>query len=125
MVINVSDLYDGLHGMAAIAVGVFGLGPDSEPPADEFLDQLEVDLFLPACARRIELLARRSVEPDDVAGMIRLREADGSFRPGAAGRYHSHGFEADDADLRNQVLAGNLLPRARAEVELVVEVERR
>jgi hypothetical protein len=121
-IVNISDLYDGFHQIAALAAGLFGLGADTDPPYQEFLDQLELDLFLPACARRAGMLSRRDIDPDAVANMIRLRESDGTIRPGAAGRYHSHGFDLTDehGDTANQVVAANLLPRHRSEVELVM-----
>jgi hypothetical protein len=124
-IVNISDLYDGFHQIAALAAGLFGLGSETDPPFEEFLDQLELDLFLPACARRARMLSRRSINPEEVADMIRLRESDGTIRPGAAGRYHSHGFDmADDhGDTANQVVAVNLLPRHRSEVELVMLVD--
>jgi hypothetical protein len=124
MIVNVSDLYDGFHQVAELATGLFGLGADTDPPLEEFLDQLELDLFLPACARRAAMVARRDLDPDEVADLIRLRERDGSIRPGAAGRFHSHGFDSPGADGEtNMVIAGNLLARSRSEVELIVVVE--
>jgi hypothetical protein len=124
MLINVSDLYDSFFDTAQLVWSRFALGPDTDPPLQDFLDQLEVDLFLPACARRVEQLARRSIDADDVARFIRLRERDRTTRAGAAGRYHGHAFEPapDDGALRNLVLAGNMMARDRADVELVITV---
>lgn len=124
MIVNVSDLFDAMHDMVSIAHARFGLADDSEPSLSDFADQLEIDLFLPACARRVATIARRDVDPDEVGAMIRLRDQDGGIRAGAAGRYHSHGFDGHDehGGVANEVLAANLLPRSRSEVELVVEV---
>jgi hypothetical protein len=124
MLVNVSDLYDALHDIATIVFSRFGLGDGTDPAPDELLDQLELDLFLPACARRASMVLRRELDPEDVSGLIRLRERDGSIRPGAAGRYHSHGFQiTDDGDIPNSILAANLMPRARQDVELVIVLD--
>jgi hypothetical protein len=124
MIVNVSDLYDGLHEMAVLAANLFGLDEETEPTIGDFMDQLEIELFLPACARRATMIARQDVDPDDVAGMIRLREIDGSIRPGAAGRYHGHAFDSGaGGEVSNQVLAANLMPRGRQDVELIVVLD--
>jgi hypothetical protein len=125
MLVNVSDLYDAFHEIIDIARARFGLNDETEPSLAELADQLEVDLFLPACARRSAMIARREIESEEVGAMIRLRDVDGSIRPGAAGRFHSHGF--DDVDARgavpNTVLAANLMPRPRDEVELIIMID--
>lgn len=125
MVINVSDLYDAFHDMMTLARSRFGMNDETEPSLADFADQLEVDLFLPACARRAAMIARRDIDHNDIADLIHLREADGTIRPGAAGRYQSHGFDEVDENgvVPNDILAGNMLRRDRAEVELVITID--
>jgi hypothetical protein len=125
MVINVSDLYDAFHQMLALARSRFGINDETDPSLADFADQIEVDLFLPACARRTALIARRDIEPEEAGALIRLREHDGSTRAGAAGRYHSHGFDEVDehGDVRNVVVAANLMRRPRSEVDLVIRLD--
>ncbi|CAN5769044.1 hypothetical protein BH23GEM9_BH23GEM9_22020 [soil metagenome] len=125
MIINVSDLFDAFHEIAAIARTRFGVDEASEPPLSDFLDQLELDLFLPACARRAAMITRRELDQDEVSGLIRLRERDGAIRDGAAGRYQGHGFEAldDSGAVPNEVMAANMLPRSRDEVDLIIMLD--
>jgi hypothetical protein len=128
--IDVSDLYDAFHDLANLVLRRFELrGADDvdiefEPGFDVLMDQLEIDVFLPACARRVWRLQGLRVEPDDVARLLRLHDADDASLHGAAGTYHSHAFvlyAPDDDSVPNEVLSGDLLPRSRAEVRIFVD----
>jgi hypothetical protein len=128
--IEVSDLYDAFHEMANLVLREFELVGDDdqdaafEPGFDVLIDQLELDVFLPGCARRIWRLRGLRVEPDDVPRLIRLYDHDEDPLHGAAGQYHSHAFvrySPDDARVPNEVLSGDLLPRARDDVRLFAD----
>lgn len=128
---DVSDLFDGFHRLASVLWREFGQASAADEeaegvPFDELVDQLEVDVFLPACARRLRELLGLNVDPDDVAAHIRLHAGDAPI-PGAAGRYHSHAFhpESLEGDVPTAVLPADLMPRDRAGVRLVLEREGR
>jgi hypothetical protein len=125
MIVNVSDLYDAFHEIMLLARSRFGLNDETEPSLADFADQTEIDLFLPACARRAAMIARRELDADDIGELIRLREQDGTVRPGAAGRYHSHGFDDVNADgsVPNAVRAANMMARSRDDIELVIIID--
>lgn len=127
---DVSELFDGFHRMVSVLWEEFGResAADEEAegvPFDEIVDQLEVDVFLPACARRLRERLQLSVDPDDVARYIRLHDTNGPVA-GASGRYHSHAFhpESIEGDVPNAVLPADLLPRSRTDVRLVLHRER-
>ena len=86
------------------------------------MDQLEIDLFLPACALRLRQLEGARLEHDEVAARIRLMDEQGGALPGAAGRYHSHAFHPDavQGDVPNAILAADLMVRDRASVTLAL-----
>jgi hypothetical protein len=128
--IDVSDLYDAFHELANLVLrrfellGAEAVDIDFEPGFDVLMDQLEIDVFLPACARRVWRLHGLRVDPDDVPRLIRLHDPDDSPLHGAAGSYHSHAFvlyAPDDDTVPNEVLSGDLLPRSRAEVRIFVD----
>jgi hypothetical protein len=128
--IEVSDLYDAFHEMANLVLRNFELdGFDEEdtgfePGFDVLIDQIELDLFLPACARRVWRLRGLRVEPDDVPRMVRLFDTEEEPLHGAAGQYHSHAFvqySPDDDEVPNEVLSGDLLPRSRGDVRLFID----
>lgn len=128
--IDVSDLFDAFHRVAALLWTEFGRAAAADEdeesvPFDEILDQLEVDVFLPACARRLREENGASVDPDDVASQLALFGSQGQL-PGAAGRYHSHAFypETLEGDVPNAVLAADLMPRLRSDVRLCLVSER-
>lgn len=124
--VDVSDLFDGFHRLVSELWESFGResAADEEGagvPFDEVVDQLEVDVFLPACARRLRERLGLEVEPEEVTRHVRLVGSDGPI-PGAPGRYHSHAFhpESIEGDVTNAVLAADLMPRTRADVRLVL-----
>ena len=126
---DVSDLFDGFHRLASVLWEEFGRAGAADEdaagvPFDELVDQLEVDVFLPACARRLRERLGRDVDPDDVPRYLRLHTADGPV-PGPGGRYHSHAFhpESLEGDVPNAVLPADLMPRDRASVRLVLDAE--
>lgn len=128
--IDVSDLFDAFHRVAALLWHEFGraaAGDEDEEsvPFDELLDQLEVDVFLPACARRLREESGANVDPDDVAARLALFGREGQLA-GAAGRYHSHAFypETLEGDVPNAVLAADLMPRRRSDVRVCLVSER-
>lgn len=122
---DVSDLFDAFHRVASCVWQEFGraataAGDDAAVPFDELVDQLELDMFLPACARRARERLGIDIDPDEVGTHILLVEATGTAADGGAGRYHSHAFHPLDlaGDVPADVLAGNLLPRPRRDVTL-------
>lgn len=123
--IDVSDLFDAFHRVAECLWREFGrdaAGDEESVPYDELIDQLEMDVFLPACARRAREQLGLDVDADDIGAHILLVDASGRATPGGAGRYHSHAFHPRDleGDVPAEILAGNLLPRTRAEVALLL-----
>ncbi|HSJ13455.1 MAG TPA: hypothetical protein VK939_03515 [Longimicrobiales bacterium] len=123
--IDVSDLFDAFHRVAACVWREFGRDADGDQDGvsfDELIDQLEVDMFLPACARRARETLGIRVDPDEIGAHIALVDASGSAVSGGAGRYHSHAFHPLDprGEVPDDVLAGNLLPRSRREVALLL-----
>jgi hypothetical protein len=127
--VDVSDLYDAFHEIALLLLARFefqGVDPDDpagEPTFEDVTDQLEVDLFLPACARRLWRQHGIHVDPDAIGSLIRLYDAGGEALHGAAGAFHSHAFiiyAAEDDHVPNEVLSGDLLPRSRQDVRLIV-----
>jgi hypothetical protein len=122
--IDVSDLYDAFHACAVILHGKLGFGMHTEPSFEEIVDQLELEVFLTAIAIRLANIAG-DVDPDDIPPLLRVREKSGEIRSGAAGTYHSHGFEPDeDGHVANRITPGNLVSRDRSEVDLVVSFRR-
>jgi hypothetical protein len=128
--IEVSDLYDAFHELANLVLRCFEFdGMDDEdsgfePSFDVLIDQLELDVFLPGCGRRIWRVRGLRVEPDDVPRLIRLFDEDETPLHGAAGQYHSHAFvqySAEDDEVPNEVLSGDLLPRSRQNVRLFID----
>ena len=128
--VEVTDLYDAFHEMANLVLREFEfIGADDEdsafePGFDVLIDQLELDVFLPGCARRIWRLRGLRIEADDVPRLVRLYDHDEEPLHGAAGQYHSHAFvqySPDDDRVPNEVLSGDLLPRSRADVRLFAD----
>jgi len=128
--LEVTELYDAFHAVAELIWRRFGFEqasgnehPMLEPAYDEVIDQLEVDLFLPACARHAYHERGVLIDPEDVASVIFLRDADGTELVGAAARFHSHAFhpEPGGEQVPNEILAGNLMPRRRSEVVLLLD----
>lgn len=128
--LDVTELYDAFHAVADLIWARFGFEravgnehPMLEPAYDEIIDQLEVDLFLPACARHAYHERGVLIDPEDVPGLIFLRDAHGTELVGAAARYHSHAFHpiTGSATVPNEILAGNLMPRQRREVVLLLD----
>jgi hypothetical protein len=127
---DVSDLYDSFHAIAASIWRDFGASVDDES-WDDIIDSLEHDLFLAACAHRaaggmvVEAEDDEGdvggLDPDEMPARIRLM-MDGKDIPGASGQYHSHAFYPDPetGDVPNAVMTGNLLARLRPEITLVI-----
>jgi hypothetical protein len=128
--IDVSDLFDALHALANHVLARFELRDAEveeagfEPSFDVLIDQLELDAFLPACARRLYRLRGLRVDPDDVPPLLRLYDHELEPLHGAAGVYHSHAFvqySPDDDHVPNEVLSGDLLPRSRNDVAIYLD----
>src|SRR3990172_8992011 len=115
--VDVTDTFDAFHRVVAALWREFGAelvaaaDDDDAIGFDDLVDQLEVDLFLPACARRLREATGENADPDDVARRIRLGTDGGEALPGAAGRYHSHAFppESVTGDVPAAILTGNLM----------------
>ena len=118
--IDVSDLYDSFHAIAASIWRDFGTSVDDES-WDDIIDSLEHDLFLAACAHRAQSALQEELEPDEVPARIRLM-ANGAEIVGAGGQYHSHAFypDPDTGAVENAVMTGNLMSRLRSDVTLVL-----
>jgi hypothetical protein len=128
--IDVSDLYDAFHALANQVLTGFELNEEPgdevefEPSFDVLIDQLELDIFLPACARRLYRARGLRVEPDDVTRMLRLYDHGMEPLFGAAGMYHSHAFlryAPQDRSVPNEVLSGDLMPRSRSDVGVFLD----
>jgi hypothetical protein len=128
--LDVTELYDAFHAVAELIWRRFGFlqagvkeHPMLEPAYDEIIDQLEVDLFLPACARHAYHERGVLLDPEDVPDVIVLRDAADTALVGAAARYHSHAFHPAPGatEVPNEVLAGNLMPRRRDDVRLLLD----
>lgn len=128
--IDVSDLFDAFHALATHVLLNFELRDaavehaDVEPGFDVLIDQLELDAFLPACARRLYRLRGMRVDPDDVPRLLRLYDHELEPLHGAAGTYHSHAFllyAPNDDRVPNEVLGGDLLPRSRSDVRILLD----
>ena len=127
--LDVTELYDAFHDVAQQIWRRFGFQraaghehPMLEPSFDEIVDQLEVDLFLPACARRAFHERGTLIDPEDVPDLLFLKEEGGVELEGAAARYHSHAFHPAEGspDVPNEILAGNLMPLPREGVTLLL-----
>lgn len=125
--VDVSDLFDAFHRVATTVWLEFGrpaaaTDDEASVPFDELMDQLEVDMFLPACARRAREALGIDIDADEIGAHILLADASGTVPPGSAGRYHSHAFHPLDLDgpVPEDVLAGNLLTRPRRELRLLL-----
>lgn len=126
--LDVTDLFDGFHRVVAALWREFGsllsatAAEEIGVGFDEVVDQLEVDLFLPACARQLLKMTGEVVDPDEIASRIRLGAESGEFLPGAGGQYHSHAFhpESPEADVPNAVLTASLMAIPRADVRLLI-----
>ncbi|NJD65543.1 MAG: hypothetical protein FIB00_09910 [Chloroflexi bacterium] len=127
--LDVTDTFDAFHRVAALLWREFGpvlaadeAGDEGGVGYDELVDQLELDLFLPACARLWQRATGKAVDSDEIAARIRLVSPAGAARPGAAGRYHSHAFHPDAvaAEVPNAVLAADLMSVLRADIRLVI-----
>jgi hypothetical protein len=128
--IDVSDLFDAFHDLATHVLLHFELrgstvdAAEVEPGFDVLIDQLALDVFLPGCARRLYRLRGLRVDPDDVPRLLRLYDHELEPLHGSAGAYHSHAFvlySHDDEHVPNEVLSGDLLPRARRDVRLFLD----
>jgi len=130
MKIEVTDLYDAFHELAAQLWRRFefqgrgsGIPGQIGPRFDELVDQLETDLFFAACARRVWAQTEVKLNPAAVRALIRVCDQDRNPRPGASGQYHGHGFDwgtPRDASVENRVVAGDLEGTRRSDVRLVV-----
>lgn len=129
--IDVSDMYDAFHVLATHVLTGFelnGEGSDDagfDPGFDVLIDQLELDVFLPACSRRLHRLRGLRVEPDEITRMLRLYDRELEPLHGAAGAYHSHAFllySPGDSAVPNEVLSGDLLPRSRNDVSIFIDM---
>jgi hypothetical protein len=125
--VDVSDIFDAFHEMASLALARFELrdsdadDPAGEPTFEDIVDQLELDLFLPACAHRLWRLHGVRMDPDEVGSFIHLHDHEGQLLHGAAGLFHSHAFAMyTESDVPNEVLSGDLLPRSRDSVRLIL-----
>lgn len=133
--LDVTDAFDAFHRVVAVLWREFGAAlalaePDDDLASfDDLVDQLEVDLFLPTCARMMRQATGELVNPDEIAARIQLLSDNGEPLPGAAGRYHSHAFHPDSlqGDVPNAILTANLmsLPRAGLRLQLGPAQERR
>lgn len=126
--IDVTDLFDAFHRVAATLWREFGnelavLEEEDGVGFDVVVDGLEMDLFLPACARRLREATGEGVDPDEIAGRIRLVRDTGEPLAGSGGSYHSHAFHPDSAELElpSAVLAGNLMSVPRAGIRLQLD----
>jgi hypothetical protein len=130
--IEVTDLYDAFHELADLAWRRFHYrrhradAPEIGPPFTELIDQLQSDLFLPACARRVLGECGVELDPDEVEQHLELADAAGRPLPGEAGRYHFHGFdygEPYDEAIENLVVGADLTTRERPAVRLFVVLQ--
>lgn len=129
--LDVTDLFDAFHRVVSLLWEEFGRASAADEdeesiPFDEIVDQLELDVFLPACGRRMRQELQLSVDPDEVSRYILLVGEDGKPLVGASGRYHSHAFHPEtlEGDVPNAVLAADLMPRQRPGIRLVVQRDR-
>jgi len=124
--VDVTDLFDAFHRVAAALWREFGASlaeaGEAEIGFDELVDQLEVDLFLPACARRLSEVTGEYVDPDYVAPRMRLADAAGAPFAGAAGVYHSHAFHPPglEGDVPAAILTADLMTVPREGIRLLV-----
>ena len=125
--LDVTDTFDAFHRVVTTLWREFGIAlaadtSDDSASFDDLVDQLELDLFLPVCARRLRNLTGESVEPEGIAARLRLIDETGEPLPGAAGQYHSHAFHPDgpEADVPNAILTAALmsLPRSGLRLQL-------
>ncbi|HXE58995.1 MAG TPA: hypothetical protein VNK43_13425 [Gemmatimonadales bacterium] len=130
--VEVTDLYDAFHELADFLWRRFHFRqlridePEIGPPFDELVDQLQVDLFFPACARRVLQTIGVELDPDEMEERLVLADRDGRPLPGAAATFHFHGFdygEPYDESVENLVVGGDMVPRPRREVRIFVRVE--
>ena len=124
MQVEVSDLFDSLHELAAIIWTRFlfrGGVPRGHPDFDDVTRRLEVEVFFPACARRLEQAAGITIPHDEVEGRLRLHDMSGAPLEGIAAEYHMDGFDwgsPTSETIQNQVIGGDGMPRPRTEVRL-------
>jgi hypothetical protein len=118
--IDVSDLYDAFHAIAASIWRDFGTSVDDES-WDDIIDSLEHDLFLAGCAHRAVERMQEELDPDEIPARLKLF-SDGSEIPGAAGEYVSHAFypDVETGSVPNAVMTGNLMSRERPAITLML-----
>ena len=130
--IEVTDLYDAFHQLADLVWTRFHFRrhradePEVGPPFGELVDQIQVDLFFPACARRVVAETGLELDPDAVGEAIVLTDPDGRPLDGDAARYHAHGFdlgEPYEERIENLVVSADLNARERASVRLFVDLD--
>jgi hypothetical protein len=130
MRVEVTDLYDAFHELAALLWRRFefqgrGAGNPGQigPRFDEIIDELEEDLFLAACARRVWARSEHKFQPEDIKPLLKVCDMSGDVRSGEAGKYHWHGFDwgtARDPEVENLVIAGDLIGTPRSQARLFV-----
>ncbi len=124
MQVEVSDLFDSLHELAVIIWTRFlfrGGVPREHPNFDDVTRGLEVEVFFPACARRLWQAAGITIPHDEVEDMLRLHNLSGAPLEGMAAEYHMNGFDWGtpmSETVQNQVVGGDGMPRPRTEVRL-------
>lgn len=130
--LDLTDTFCAFHRVVAVLWREFGPvlaeAPGTEDMAsfDELVDQLELDLFLPACARRLQRATGEVADPDEIAARIRLVRESGEPLTGAGAQYHSHAFHPGSLqdDVPIAVLAANLMSLPLPGIRLVLgEVE--
>lgn len=128
--VEISDLYDAFHGVADAIWRGFHYRrlradePEIEPGFGELVDQLQADLFLPACARRLAREREVVADPDHLMDAIRLADAAGRPIPGDAGRFQGHAFdfgEPYEDGIDNELLAADGSVHQRPRVRLFLD----
>lgn len=126
--VDVTDTFDAFHRLVSVLWREFGPALSGSDPDeggigfDELVDQLELDVFLPACAHRLREATGEVAEPDELAARILLVPEAGEAWPGPTGRYHSHAFHPESlaSDVPNAVLTENLMSLERSGLRLQV-----
>ena len=133
MKVEVTDLFDAFHELAVLLWRRFefqgrGYGNPGQigPRFDEIIDGLESELFLPACARRVWVHSERKLTIDELVRLMTVCDSSGTPYSGPAGQYHGHGFDwgsPRDTDVKNLIVAGDLVGTDRSGSRLIVDLE--